>query len=472
MRVFFRFVGNLWIIRWVRRLFERFIFDERSACWIRRLFVVVISAWFVFWGYRLFETPIPSGWLEELHHRPIITFFPVLALQAGYYFLYGFRHMIIPVGAFIGALLAGALYVQDIYELPSWTLGLRYIVAAFLGIGYPHLTVSDGKKQIPEGEINLIDRIGGPGYVHIQPGNAVIFEGLRSPSQVHASEVAFISRFETIGEVVSLEDQHGFIEKVTARTKDGIMMEVTDIHYRYRLRTGRRFGDFEVRNEIDPYPYSVQAVYDMAYRRSVSLSMTSLGQRIPELTTWHRSIGLAVEGVIQGYIRAHQFDHLTAPTQDDDPRTAIETNMMSRGIRERLRNLGAELLWFDIGHFDISKEEIKEKEIKTFKDAVEAQRVDNWGSRWEGDAIIERSYGEAQRLARQDIARAEAQAELLSGIVRGLEMANLENNMPGLTDEQRQIQRGRDLRAIIWSHIAQILDATAEKERKSKSSDK
>ena len=146
--------------------------------------------------------------------------------------------------------------------------------------------------------------------------------------------------------------------------------------------------------------------------------------------------------------------------------------MMSREIRKRLRNLGAELLWFDIGHFDISKEEIKEKEIKTFKDAVEAQRVDNWGSRWEGDAIIERSYGEAQRLARQDIARAEAQAELLSGIVRGLEMANLENNMPGLTDEQRQIQRGRDLRAIIWSHIAQILDATAEKERKSKSSDK
>jgi hypothetical protein len=115
----------------------------------------------------------------------------------------------------------------------------------------------------------------------------------------------------------------------------------------------------------------------------------------------------------------------------------------------RLRRLGTELLWFDIGHFDISER---------MKEAIEKQRVDTWGARWEGDATVRRSFGEAQRLARRDIARAEAQAELLEAFIRALEEAGLGADED--IDRQRT-QNLRNLRAIIWTKVAQVLDATA-----------
>ena len=84
---------------------------------------------------------------------------------------------------------------------------------------------------------------------------------------------------------------------------------VRDIHFRYRLRTGRRYGDYEKRKAIDPYLFSVQAVKDMAYNRAA---------RSTGLTDWHTTIRLAVDGAITDYIKAHKFDQLTSPTYEDD----------------------------------------------------------------------------------------------------------------------------------------------------------
>ena len=114
----------------------------------------------------------------------------------------------------------------------------------------------------------------------------------------------FISRFENIKEIVSLDDQHGFIEDLKVKTKDGIQLVVRDIHFRYRLRTGRRFGDHEKRRAVNPYLFSIQAVKDMAYNRSV---------RTTGLSDWHMTVRLAVDGAITDYIKAHKFDQLTSP---------------------------------------------------------------------------------------------------------------------------------------------------------------
>jgi hypothetical protein len=320
-------------------------------------------------------------------------------------------------------------------------------LAAFMGIWYPRLKIADGKKQIPKGEINLIDTIGGPGYVHIRPGNVVLFESLRSPSSVVANTINFISRFETIKEIVSLDDQHGFIEEVKVKTKDGIEIMVRDVHFRYRLRTGRRFGDHERRRAQNPYPFSVQAVKDMAYNRSV---------RSNGLSDWNAAVQLAVDGAITDYIKEHKFDHLTAPSyEDDDPRAAIAERMMGKALRMRLRNVGAELLWFDIGHFSVSDQ---------MKAAVEEQRVDTWSARWDGDAMVVRSYGEARRLAYQDMGRAEGQADMLMSILKALDEVGFEG---GYGEAEQKQQRLRNLRAIVWTRVAQILDASADEEKKS-----
>lgn len=431
---------------------DRMIYDERSASKVRLIFVIFLTLSLILLGYNLFEDTQTTDWIEMWRNRyPYFIFMPAILPQFFNFLYYSFRHMIIPIAVFVGMLLASAAYVQDVYELPNFRLGLKYIQAAFLGIDYPRLSIAEGKKKIPKGAVNLIDTIGGPGYVNIRPGNVVLFESLRSPSSVRANTVNFISRFETIKEIVSLEDQHGFIEQVGAKTKDGIEVVVRDIHYRYRLRTGRRFGDHEKRKAQNPYPYSIEAVKDMAYNRSVG------GDGVG---SWHMAVGGAINGGITDFIKSHKFDNLTAPNyEDDDPRAEIAKAMNTR-IRLGLRSVGAELLWFDVGHFSVSDR---------MKTEIEDQRIDTWSARWDGDAMVVRSYGEARRLAYQEMGRAEGQADLLLSIIQALDEAGYES---GFGDGEQRKQRLKNLRAIIWMRIAQILDTAAEESQKETSKSK
>jgi hypothetical protein len=440
------------IIWRIRARLDRYVYDERSSSRVRLLFVLSLTLSVILLGYNLFEEPSASHWVEQLlEHYPYLFWAPAYIVRFFHFVFYGFRHMIIPVSVFIGVLMASAVYVQDVYELPNFRSGLQYMLAAFMGLGYPRLKIDDGKKLIPKGTINLIDTIGGPGYVHIRPGNVVLFESLRSPSSVRANTVNFISRFESVKEIVSLDDQHGFIENIRARTKDGIEVVVRDVHYRYRLRTGRRFGDHEKREAQNPYPYSVEAVKKMAYNRTV---------RNESLATWHDTVRLAFDGGIKYYIRSHKFDNLTHPDfEESDPRAEI-AKAVNTGIRLRLRSIGAELLWFDIGHFGVSD---------SMKEAVEEQRVDTWSARWDGDAMVVRSYGEARRLAYQDMGRAEGQADLLLSILQALEEAGFEG---GFGEAEQEQQRLNNLRAIVWTKVAQTLDTAAEESKKKSTPDK
>lgn len=433
----------------LRARFDSVVYDERSASRVRLYFVLSLTLCLTLLGYNLFEDIDSADWAEMWRNRyPYFGMIPMVMLRFYSFVIYGFRHLIIPMAAFLGMMFASAAYVQDVYELPYYRLGLNYIQAAFFGIGYPRLSIAEGKKQIPKGDVNLINTIGGPGYVNIRPGNVVLFESLRSPSNVRANTVNFISRFVNIKEIVSLEDQHGFIEHAMAKTKDGIEVVVSDVHYRYRLRTGRRFGDHERRKAMNPYPYSVEAVKDMAYNRTVGSD---------GLSSWHTTVRTAFDGGIKDYIRSHKFDDLTAPNNEvNDPRTEITSNMY-KGIRLRLRTVGAELLWFDLGHFGISDQ---------MKAMISDQRVDTWSARWDGDAMVVRSYGESRRLAYQDMGRAEGQADMLLSIIQALEEAGFEG---GYGDGVKQDERLRNLRSIIWMRIAQILDASAEEIREDSS---
>lgn len=437
----------------IKKWFDKFFYEERFAGITRFLFFLSVTGAFVLLGFNIFEE-VNTIRLEEIWQERfpffILKSLLVAAIRFINFILYSFRHTIIPVFMFFGVLFASAFYVQDVYELPSFKSALQYIIASFLGIGYPNLTIDNGKIQTKKGEINLLDTIGGPGYVNILPGNVVLFESLRSPSSVRSSGFHFISRFETIREIVSLDDQHGFIEELKSkvRTKDGIQIVVRDVHYRYRLRTGRRFGDYEKRKAIEPYPYSEQAVKDMAYNRSA---------RSAGLTDWHSTIQLAVDGAITDYIKSHKFDQLTSPSfEDDDPRAEISKKMMSRNIRARLRNWGAELLWFDIGHFDVV-EKIDELEMKSI---IEKQRLETWSARLDGDAMVMRSYGEARQLAYQDLGRAEGQVDMLMSIIQALKDAGFDANSD---QDSESIQ---NLRAILWMRVAQVLDRVSEEDKK------
>jgi hypothetical protein len=318
--------------------------------------------------------------------------------------LHSLRFILIPVTAFTIALLVGAHYVQDIYELDSYWIGMRYLLACMFGIGYPRLQIDEGRKMVRPGEVNTLAMIGGPGYVMIRPGNAVLFERLAHPSNVLAAGWHFISRFESIKEIIDLNDQHGYIEKTTAMTKDGILVNVHDVHFRYRLWGSRRLGGGTGRSPANPYPFSTQAAYNQAYKRAV---------RGDGLTTWNAAVQLVMEAAILDFIRGNQVDTVTAPaSSSDDPRNKIRQRLLSPEIRGRLKDLGAELIWFDTGHFSLEK-------------PIDDQRIETWGAEWVGDAKVIQAYGKSQRQVFQELGRAEAQAELLMSIIHSLESLDI-----------------------------------------------
>jgi hypothetical protein len=340
-------------------------------------------------------------------------------------FVEGFwRYLIAPFFAILLAFMAGARYVQDIYELENYWQAVHYLFASLFGVSYPEMNVSGGKKILREGEVNLLEVIGGPGFVLVQPGNAVLFEGQTAPVAIHPSGRHFISRFKTI-QPIALEDQYGEMDSISATTRDGFDIKVGRTRFRFRLLSDRK-----TRSPQDPYPYSEGAIYDMVYNRTVSDQ---------GLSEWSSGVAADVRKVIASYITRHTLDQLTAPEESGaDPRGDINRDLRSPTVINKLRLRGTELLSIDIGSFEIPNKQ------------VEQQRLTTWQARWIGDVRLSRSYSEARRLASQEIGRAEAQAEMLISIMHALSDVNLQ----GGTRES--------LRDLVLVRTAQLLDAMGQ----------
>ena len=354
-----------------------------------------------------------------------------------WYSLWGYRRYFIAfLAAITIAFFVGGRYVQDIYELASYRKGLRYVLTSVFGLlRYPRLIIAEGKMQLRPDEVNTLREIGGPGFVIIRPGNLLLFERLRSPAAVRSAGKHFISRFESIKDVVSLEEQDGVWPRSVATTKDGIEVEVKNIRFRYRLYPGRRYGGFTSRTWEEPYPYSAQSVKNYAYNRTIDEN--------GKINPWLNSVKFIVDNAITDYINAHTIDELTAPAATgEDPRGKIKQTLNSKQARKSLKDLGAELLWCEIGHFEITDKR------------VSAQRLETWQMKWAGKADLVRAEGEARRLVYQELGRAEGQAELLQSIARSLDELGLKKGEA----------RSR-LRSIVLMRTAQILEAMSERYR-------
>ncbi len=409
-------------------------FWDGDRGWGRVRLVVVLAAAFLYmalgriWFEEVDTLALATSWRDSLF---ILRLFrvPLSVLESIAYFLNGpaLRYWLIPITVSALALWVGGRYVQDIYELKQPRLGLRYLIASLFAINYPYLDIAAGRKQIKPGEVNLLDVIGGPGYLTVQPGNIVLFERLREPVSVLAAGIHFIPRHDKLFDnIASLDELPGEIKEISAYSKDGIPVSAYDVTFRYRLHASPRKGSAARRKADDPYPFSVQAMRSMTYRRPVAAT----GEMVP----WHTLVEGTIRGVIAGAITSNTVDYLTAPKHTDkDPRPDITDQFKSKKFRESLRSLGAELLWCDIGHFGVP-------------DPADAQRLDTWSAKWKGNATVVEAYGKAQRLAYQELARGEAQAELLLSILHALEDVNLQPEHPA------------NLRQIILARTAGVLE--------------
>ena len=427
--------------RWMDRLgkaIQEIITYDRFLGFVRLIVPLIILLILTFLGRLIFENldtnAVVAGWEDN---NSLLQALPD-GLQNLFATLFSgtfLRYLYFPLAGLIGAMLLIARYLQETYELPKFRRSLGYVWASLFGVGYPGFGIKDGKKNIDPQELNLLDLKGGPGIVQVSAGSVALVEDFNKPARVLSKGMHYISQTELIKDVNNLEDHHGYIEQVPATTKDGIPILVRDIHFRFRISSGLQPTSATDRTPEQPYPYTEEAVENIAYNRIV----TSQG-----LSAWQLSIQVVVQSVITDYVAGHRIDDLTtAPAiHDPNPRIKIRNRLYSESSKERLRLLGTELLWVDIGHFDILKKDERDPRPK------------KWGEKWDGLSKTQRALGEGERLYYQELGRAEAQAEMLNSVLYSLRKTST------LSSTQQNLQR------IFLVRTAQILEAMAEEQSK------
>ncbi len=394
---------------------------EQIQALIRAIFVVILFFLFVLIG-SLFFVPDNSSFIFSLDlSRPLLA--RILL------FLNFSRFAVIPILTVAFVIFQAGLFVEEIYGLKIDGLGLRYVLVAMFGIAYPNVRVRRGRLTGMNDNIELLTQIGGPCNLMIQADTAILFQRTRTTSAIETNRGYFMIPFERTDKIVCLEDQEGFRDAIETVTRDGIRIRLTDVRFRYCILPND-LGTRHIRSIEQPYSYSPAAIREITYHASASRDSSE--------DEWSEMVARTVTGTVIFFINRHTIDFLTAPRRDGRaPREEVNAALNAHA-RTRFRNVGAQLIWIDVGHIDI------------IDSAVDNDRVDLWAADWAGNAQARRAFADAARSALRDLGRAEAQAQMIMGITRSLQGIDI-NSLP------------RDqLAALILMRTAQLLEGFSQ----------
>ncbi len=376
---------------------------EQIHAIIRIILVVTIILFFGWLGLQFFYPSDPQ-WLHDLYgaNRKLYYLLRIL-IQV--------RFSLIPIATISFVLYAAARFIREIYGLRSTGEAFRFVLAALFSIRYPFIRVQKTKivATVPENQ-ELLEKVGGPGRVVIEADTVVLFQKNRSPSETSTGRGYFLSPFERIDRILSLEDQEGYQEKIETVSRDGIRVRLTDVRFRYRILPSDADGNQHVRSLQHPYSYSDEALRRIAY----DLYVSDAGE-----ADWNATVGKMLVGAISSFTNERKIDFLTAPREiGQDPRTELNKSLFTK-TQEALKSVGAQLLWIDVGHIEIAEE------------AIDKKRVARWAAELDGEAATQTAYAEATRRAYKELGKAEAQAELMIGLTRLMKGIDLSRTTRG-----------------------------------------
>ncbi len=208
---------------------------------------------FCLFGSALFILMILS--LYPLAEWPTITFKSsilgrILVLIAPFLFARGFA----------------SIFLDDVYELNDVGIARKFITRA--AFSFPFFDMI----HIEKGEVRESDkrspifRIGGPGRVQVSLENVAIFEKVDGtpnpigPTKNHLFYSQNIDGFERLRQAFDIRDQTISIDRINARTKDGIPLSIHNIRLLFSVYRSSSDSTLET-----PYPYSEEAILSLVY---------------------------------------------------------------------------------------------------------------------------------------------------------------------------------------------------------------
>jgi hypothetical protein len=250
-----------------------------------------------------------------------------------------------------------AHYLADLFELESPSIAEQYLRGAVFGLGYDSLHVA-------QAEINRLNRhspmlrIGGPGYLQVHLGYAVVMETVAGKPQVYGPEKRrFIEGFERLRDVIDLRDQLRELDRVRAVTADGIEVQARDVQMMFRV-----FGGGHERSLASPYPYTEGAIRRLVYSRPASEA---------GISNWAEGLEQLAMSEIRSFVGSLTLESFlalqpeTAGSGDQPdlnavrrssfhiPRRKLTERFHTAEARQRLRQQGLELDWVGVGTWEI-----------------------------------------------------------------------------------------------------------------------
>ncbi len=342
------------------------------------------------------------------------------------------------VPAIIGVMLAviqAGNFVTRMYSLKNPGHGPSFVAATTFGwpsanwsavarhgelegaerIFGPPPKLKPGMSPPPPDPNEPIFKIGGPGTLYIASETVVVLERGSRYSRMLGPGGYRLREFERVRAVYDLRTQ-AVSGTELALTKDGIPAEAgVNLQFRFMRRMKdepepriprpgfttvlRRYrGKVVQPTESDPLPASPEAIRLATYELH-----TLPGVRVK----WNSAAYAAISSEVRDAMATRYLDQLFAPDDPESHPRADIGNRLRDGGKAILANRGIELVNSGFGNITVPKE-------------VSELRRNMWRAIWQKESLITQSGGEAESYLQTQIARAEAQAELIQSITQAI----------------------------------------------------
>lgn len=325
------------------------------------------------------------------HQADLAPAYPAPLLVDSGNFLRFFAFLTPAVIGFLIAIIHSGKFMREFYSLRDERRGIAHLLRLLFYWNPGLSATAHARAYEVDHENEAMGKIGGPASVSVHGGTAVLLERGGGFSRIEGPGEIDLKPFERVQAVIDLRTLSRPAH-ASARTKDGILVEA-DVSASFHLMMQL---DDEDLSEYDELPVSREVIRRIVYEAGSP-------------SGWESAASKAVASGVNGIISKKMFDELWAP---DDPKQNPRREMfdaVSVKAKANLRKKGIKLIDMSIGALDIDEKIVE-------------QRRELWKAYWESQSSITEAEGDAEANRKIEIAKAQAQAELIQTITQGLRM--------------------------------------------------
>lgn len=360
------------------------------------LFAFLVGYWLYAWQLEriTYEQVPPNLWNQ------IVTSYPLFSV-AGPFVLFlielfsprVLRHLIPIFVGFWMARITVNRFLESFYDLADQSAA-KSLLSRLMNLGPPNRFLGSLGHENTTTSIrqNSQLRVGGPGFILVTPGSAMLTELNGHVIQVYGPDSHALSRFESPRAVLDLRPQERTSEEIDMVTSDGIDITVT-IRITFQIDS---FGQPPTKEQ--PYPFNNVAARNAMYAET----NMSEGQ----LAEWDElTLEVAVSELTRIVNESRLDELLTFEKHGIHPHPQMSSELRQR-VRKIMQQHGVEIRDIQLGRFDLP-------------DPVVHETIRYWQSYWERKRRndIEQEEETAETLA---LANKQAKARIAALIAREL----------------------------------------------------